>query len=316
MYPQEKLAFNKLILDQTCFWNLSRILGGTIAYDFDVFETRRITAKQEPGAFVLHITNTQISDTAVYYCIKVRKSNMTFSKGIFLRIKGPEPDITAVNLEFPSVPVGPRDSVTLQCLVLSGSENKTCPEEHSVFWFRAGSDKSHPSLIYAQGNNNDGCEKSPEALSPQKCIYSFYKNVSSSDAGTYYCAVATCGEILFGNGIKLDSEVSVVGTCDSQNNNTILFLLCAALAIGLVVIAFLVYAIRNKSCNCCNAAVTLQTNAATASDNQQSEQSHDDSLVYCTYRLYQGEKPDDAGRKNATAKDETIYSDVRAFATR
>ena len=25
MYPPEKLAFNKLILDQTCFWNLSRI---------------------------------------------------------------------------------------------------------------------------------------------------------------------------------------------------------------------------------------------------------------------------------------------------
>ncbi|XP_078116308.1 uncharacterized protein LOC144524138 isoform X2 [Sander vitreus] len=220
---------------------------------------------------------------------------MTFSKGIFLRIK-----------------VRPGDSETLQCSVLSDSKNKTCPEEHSVFWFRAGSDKSHPSLIYAQGNNSDGCEKSPEALSSQKCIYSFSKTVSSSDTGTYYCAVATCGEILFGNGIKLDSEV--VGTCDSQNNNTILFLLCAALAMGLVVIAFLVYAIGNKSCDCCNAVVTLQTNAATASDNQQSEQSRDDSLVYCTPKFTR-RKAGNTGRKNATAKDATIYSDVRAFVT-
>ncbi|KAF1384996.1 hypothetical protein PFLUV_G00126020 [Perca fluviatilis] len=169
---------------------------------------------------------------------------MTFSKGIFLRIKGPEPDITAVNLEFPSVPVGPGDSVTLQCLVLSGSENKTCPEEHSVFWFRAGSDKSHPSLIYAQGNNNDACEKSPKALSPQKCFYSFSKNVSSSDAGTYYCAVATCGEILFGNGIKLDSEGTSVWL---QKANTIIFLLCAVSAISLIVIAFLIHAIKRNN---------------------------------------------------------------------
>ncbi|XP_034739798.1 uncharacterized protein LOC117951919 [Etheostoma cragini] len=298
----------------TLFWirivsgTFPEFLGGTIAYDFNVFETRRITAKQEPGTFVLHITNTQISDTAVYYCIKVRQSNMTFLKGFFLRIKGPEPDITAVTLDFPSFPVRPGDSVALQCSVLSNSENKTCPGNHSVFWFRAGSDTSHPSLVYAQGNNSDGCEKSPEALSPQKCIYSFSKNISASDTGTYYCAVATCGEILFGNGVKLDSEV--VGTCDSQNN-TVIFLLCVALAVALVVIAFLVYAIRNKSCDCCNAAMTLQ-NAATASHNQQSEQSHGDSLVYCTPNFTR-RKATNAGRKNATAKDETIYSDVRAF---
>ncbi|XP_074505777.1 uncharacterized protein LOC141775937 [Sebastes fasciatus] len=182
------------------------ILGSTITYNKVVEETHRVTATQEPGAFVLHITKTQFSDTAVYYCIKVTRSNMTFLEGIFLRVKGPEPDITAVTQDFPSDPVRPGDSVTLQCSVLFDSEKKACPGEHSVFWFRAGSDKSHPSLIYAQRNNRDGCEKSPEARSPQKCVYSFSKNVSSSDAGTYYCAVATCGEILFGNGSKLTIE--------------------------------------------------------------------------------------------------------------
>ncbi|XP_074505731.1 signal-regulatory protein beta-2-like [Sebastes fasciatus] len=182
------------------------ILGSTVTFDNKVVEeTHRITATQEPGAFVLHITKTQFSDTAVYYCIKVRQTHMIFSKGIFLRIKGSEPDITVVTQDFPSDPVRPGDSVTLQCSVLSDSESK-CPGEHNVFWFRAGSHESHPSLIYAQRNNRDGCEKSLEARSPQKCVYSFSKNVSSSDAGTYYCAVATCGEILFGNGTKLTIE--------------------------------------------------------------------------------------------------------------
>ena len=60
-----------------------------MAYDLeDYVETRRITAKQEPGKFVLHILETQLGDTAIYYCVKVSKFKMTFLKGTFLRIKG------------------------------------------------------------------------------------------------------------------------------------------------------------------------------------------------------------------------------------
>ena len=42
-------------------------------------------------------------------------------------------------------------------------------------------------------------------------------------------------------------NVSAVNTCDSQTDNTVLFLVCAALAISLVVIVFLIHAIRKKS---------------------------------------------------------------------
>nr|XP_033479873.1 signal-regulatory protein beta-2-like [Epinephelus lanceolatus] len=130
---------------------------------------------------------------------------MTFLNKSLLRVKRPEPDFTAVTQDLPSDPVHPGDSVTLQCSVLSDSYNKSCPGDHSVFWFKAGSHESHPNVFYAHGNSVE-CEKSPEAGSPQICVYSFSKNVSSSDAGTYYCAVATCGEILFGNGTKLDIQ--------------------------------------------------------------------------------------------------------------
>ncbi|XP_037636180.1 uncharacterized protein LOC119494399 isoform X3 [Sebastes umbrosus] len=280
------------------------ILGSTIAYDKEVVEeTDRVTATQEPGAFVLHITKTQFSDTAVYYCIKVIRSNMTFSKGIFLRVIGSEPDITAVTQDFPSDPVRPGDSVTLQCSVLFDSEKKTCPGEHSVFWFRAGSDKSHPSLIYAQRNNSDGCEKSPEVRSQQKCVYSFSKNVSSSDAGTYYCAVATCGEILFGNGTKLDIEG--LNIWDLQKANTVLILSCAALAISLIVIAFLIYTIKMKTCDCCN--------AATASGHHQSQQRDEDSLTYSAPTFAKRKTGRAERRKVETAEGETTYTDVRTW---
>ncbi|XP_044062111.1 signal-regulatory protein beta-2-like [Siniperca chuatsi] len=288
------------------------ILGGTLSYDFEgVDETNHITTKQEPGTFVLHITKTQLSDTAVYYCIKVKKRNMMFSKGIFLRIKGPEPDITVVTQDFPSDPVHPGDSVTLQCSVLSDSENTSCLEGHKVSWFRAGSDESHPSLIYAQGKKSDECEKSLEDHSPQKCVYSFSKKVSSSDAGTYYCAVATCGEILFGNGTKLDIEV--VSNWDLQKANTILFLLCAALAISQIVIALLIYTIKKKSCDCCNADTIPQTHAETANGDQQSQQRDEDSLVYSA-ATFTKRKAGKAGRRNADAAEgKSVYSDVRAF---
>lgn len=94
--------------------------------------------------------------------------------------------------------------MALQCSLLSNTEKKTCSGNHSVFWFRAGTEESQPSLIYAHGNTGDECNKSAEDPSQYKCDYSFSKNVSTADAGSYYCAVATCGQIVFGNGTKLN----------------------------------------------------------------------------------------------------------------
>uniref|UniRef100_A0A665WCM5 Ig-like domain-containing protein n=1 Tax=Echeneis naucrates TaxID=173247 RepID=A0A665WCM5_ECHNA len=187
--------------------NFTELLGGTYSFhDHNrVNKTPRFTTKQEPGTFLLYINETEQSDTGLYYCIDTDKLDLKFLTGTFLRIKE-EPEITTNFQLPPSDPVRPGDSVTLQCSVLFDSEKKTCPGDHSVYWFRAGSDEAHPSFIYAHGNNRDHCKKSPESESTQKCDYFFSKNISSSDAGTHYCAVATCGEILFGNGTKLEIE--------------------------------------------------------------------------------------------------------------
>ncbi|XP_037636169.1 signal-regulatory protein beta-2-like isoform X2 [Sebastes umbrosus] len=280
-----------------------KILGKTYGFESDP----RITATEEPGTFVLHIKYARLSDTAVYYCVKTYQQHITFLKGTDLRVEEPDPDITAAP---PSDPVRPGASVTPQCSVLSDSENKTCPGEHSVCCFRAGSHQYRPSCNYTQGNGVGEHEKNSEGLSTKKCVYSFFKNVSSSDAGTYYCAVATCEEIFNGNSSKLEAEV-----WDSQKHNTILVLLCAALAISLIVIAFLIYSIKKlkkKSCNVYNAAV-VQINAATASGLQQSQQTDEDSLVYSA-PTFTGRKTSKGGIKGAKAEEEeSIYTDVRTL---
>ncbi|XP_062282216.1 uncharacterized protein LOC133986415 [Scomber scombrus] len=219
---------------------------------------------------------------------------------------GPSTDITTVP---PSDPVRPGDPVTLQCSVLSA--NKTCLEEHNVYWFSATLDKSHPSFIYTHGNSTDRSEKSLDTQSLQKCIYNISSNnISSSDAGTYYCAVTTCGEILRRNRTKLDNDA--VSMCDVQKAYTVLSLLSAALALSLSVIIGLVYSIKKmkkKSCDGCNVTVDLHMDTA-ASGVQQSRQIDDDSLVYSVATFTSKKSYKSGTRDKKTAEEETIYTDV------
>ncbi|KAK7877221.1 hypothetical protein WMY93_032074 [Mugilogobius chulae] len=92
-----------------------------------------------------------------------------------------------------SAAVVPGRSVSLQCS-LQPKNNKSqiqCPQQDNVHWFRAGSEEPHTGLMYNSTNYS--------------CVYRLSKTIGhSSDAGTYYCAVDTCGHILFGTGTKVD----------------------------------------------------------------------------------------------------------------
>ncbi|XP_029368447.1 uncharacterized protein LOC115049935 isoform X2 [Echeneis naucrates] len=92
------------------------------------------------------------------------------------------------------------DPVTLRCsLFYENERNKVpCPAENSVYWFRAGSGGFHPGVIYPQRSDEE---------EERSCVYSLSKTIlNSSDAGIYYCAVVTCGEILFGGGTTVETK--------------------------------------------------------------------------------------------------------------
>ncbi|XP_062849613.1 uncharacterized protein LOC134311894 [Trichomycterus rosablanca] len=193
---------------------LANLYPGTQPQFYGKFKhDNRLTVESHENQFTLKINNTKPNDTGMYYCAARDYSYIVFGNGVFLTYEGSDlkhqhyikevvsQDQTQESLKLKES-LHPGDNVTLQCTVVA----QNSAGEHSVFWIRHGSGESHPGIIYTDGDSSGQCKNRSDAgSSTQSCIYSLPKrNLSTSDAGTYYCAVATCGEILFGNGTTLE----------------------------------------------------------------------------------------------------------------
>uniref|UniRef100_A0A8C5BMV3 Ig-like domain-containing protein n=1 Tax=Gadus morhua TaxID=8049 RepID=A0A8C5BMV3_GADMO len=157
-------------------------------------------------AFNLKIRSITKDDEAIYFCQEGLSDSWS---GTFVSVKDPNAQrfVSQTVVQQPvsaSAQLG--DPVALQCSITSQrtDHSNQCQGEPSVYWFRSG--PSHPAAIYMNGNRSGECQNSSGRPSaPQSCVYTLPKNnVDSSDAGTYYCALAACGEVVFGNGTKLD----------------------------------------------------------------------------------------------------------------
>uniref|UniRef100_A0A671XY91 Uncharacterized LOC115589926 n=1 Tax=Sparus aurata TaxID=8175 RepID=A0A671XY91_SPAAU len=151
----------------------------------------RFTLVTGDGKNHLKISDLRISDSAAYNCMSSFLNTLETSESI---------TVTWVHQSVLEI-IQPGGSVTLNCTVHTG----TCDGEHRVYWFKH-SQESHPGLIYTHGGRNDQCERKDNTQT-HTCVYNLpMKSLNLSHAGTYYCAVASCGHILFGNGTKLDFE--------------------------------------------------------------------------------------------------------------
>ncbi|XP_053179652.1 uncharacterized protein LOC128362828, partial [Scomber japonicus] len=167
------------------------------------FKESRFNITEVDAHSSLIIRNVSKKDEATYFCQNGALYLPTFFNGTFLVVNDSKQQ-KSVNVkqspETASVQLG--DAMTSQCSLLSKNTTKNtdqCPGERSVYWFRVGSGGFHPGVGYTHGNRSDeGGERS--------CVYSLSKTIQdSSDTGTYYCAVVTCGQILFGEGTKVDT---------------------------------------------------------------------------------------------------------------
>ncbi|XP_026873051.2 uncharacterized protein LOC113581829 [Electrophorus electricus] len=226
----------------------------------DGFKNERFNVSIGQGIFHLTISATKHEDTAMYFCGIVMLNELRFGPGTFLMIKGVQFNTQAV-LQKPIVElVSPGDTVTLQCSVVIGEPK--CAEPHRLYWFRHGSGESHPGVIYTHGDSSDQCKKSYEdGYSTQSCVYEFSKrNLSLTDTGTYYCAIAACGKILFGNGTKLNI------TDNSVNTFSPIFLILVLTNIISVLLIIITMASRctkqNPSSGSPNCEMSLDTHVA------------------------------------------------------
>nr|XP_046185689.1 uncharacterized protein LOC124014574 [Oncorhynchus gorbuscha] len=194
----------------------------------------------------------------------------------------------------------PGDSVTLNCTI----HTETCVGEHSVYWFRHGSGESCSGIIYTHGDRSDQCEKSSEAGSPtQSCVYNLPKrNLSVSDAGTYYCAVASCGEILFGNGTKLDIQVPEHPP-PFHLTPTVLALVVSNIVLGIVTL-LLVWAL----CKTLNRDSRGRTGVPSSQGNQNQDS---DVLNYAAVSFTPKKKSSSRTAREKTSREDAVYSDVR-----
>ncbi|XP_054886897.1 uncharacterized protein LOC129360597 [Poeciliopsis prolifica] len=191
----------------------------------------RIKATNDDKFSNLTIMKTVLQDEGMYHCAQLDWTKSIWS-ATYLSVKGKSSNTVSYSvLQNPvSDPVHPADSETLQCSVLSESEDKACSGELSVFWFRTGSEQSHPNIIYTHDKGLHNCENTLTSNAQKKCSYRFSKNLNSSD--TLYCAVATCGEILFGKETKPTADQSP----SSEVNVLMIVIICLAISLTINIV--------------------------------------------------------------------------------
>ncbi|XP_045890791.1 immunoglobulin kappa light chain-like [Micropterus dolomieu] len=248
------------------------------------------------GANHLTIYDLDISDSATYYCATSYTFVLTFAEGTTVSVKGSGLKVPASVLQSASEPIQPGGSVTLNCTVHTG----TCDGEHSVYWFKT-SEESHPGLIYTHGGRNDLCERK-SSTQTHTCVYNLaLKSLNLSHAGTYYCAVASCGHVLFGNGTKLEIEHEV-------DSLVLVYFLSGALTfttILIVLLAFLVYKIIKKNnCQCTESQARLSSPSTTTSEGYRDA----DSLHYAALNV---NLPNRSRKQRNNTNSECVYSSVK-----
>ncbi|KAK2862721.1 hypothetical protein Q5P01_002254 [Channa striata] len=124
----------------------------------------------------------------------------------------------------------------------------------------------------------------------------------SSDAGMYYCALASCGEIVFGNGTRLE----IVGS-STKVPPFLVYVLSVALGVSIIVLlvlALVLHKVKKTLCSICKGSVSHLTCSATADVMNRDA----DVLHYAALSLNKSRKQH---RQEDNVHTECVYSRIR-----
>ncbi|XP_039997115.1 uncharacterized protein LOC120797487 isoform X2 [Xiphias gladius] len=276
-----------------------RIISTFYMYDksaifYDEFENNpRFALDTKNGINHLKISDLRTSDSATYYCGSRGSITFEFAEGTTVSVKDSGLNQALVHQSV-SETIQPGGSVTLNCTV----HTWTCDGEHSVYWFKYSED-SHPGLIYTHGHRSDQCERKPNTQT-HTCVYNLpVKKQSCSHAATYYCAVASCGHILFGNGTKQETE-------DEEDSLVLEYFLSGALVfttILSVLLAFLLISKRN-SCQRTESNARFSASSKINPENLKNEE----NVQYASLRVKNANR---SRRQRDDTEDGSVYSIVK-----
>ncbi|XP_067308077.1 uncharacterized protein [Pseudorasbora parva] len=243
-----------------------------VKYENEFDKHKRFFVTKDNRSFNLSITNTEESDTATYYCV-IYAYLFIFRGNTDLIVKDGQ-----LSMDSEPDPEHPEESAAArQCAVVTQS----CAGEHNVYWFRHESGESPPGIIYTQQRRNGQCERSSDDgnSTTHKCLYNLPKR--NSDAGIYYCAVAACGEILFGDG----RQVHLPDECFQTHWTIAPFIIIILSVIVIIIMAACLYKHQQKGeMHNTQHALSFQQNPSTS--RRPSEKNSQDNSIY-THVIYQ-----------------------------
>lgn len=159
------------------------------------FANSRFALVIKESNYQLKISNLTFSDSATYYCLAVRMQTSMFCEGTTLTVKGSGRNISAS--VYKSDTIQSAEPETVNCAI----GTLICSEEQSVYWF-GNTRENHP--IYTQAGGDDQRLFKPKSKA-RVCEFNLpVERLKHSHDGTFYCAIATCGHIVFGDKTNKD----------------------------------------------------------------------------------------------------------------
>ncbi|XP_072542981.1 novel immune-type receptor 8 [Salminus brasiliensis] len=263
----------------------------------DGFTNGRFSTSAHEETFHLTISPTKNEDTATYFCGVIALNELRFGSGTLLIIKGPQFNNHKIQQDPVVDQLYPGVNVTLNCTVNIVDANCT-ESQYVVYWYKDDSGKPESGMIYTHGVSNSQCSRTGSPT--QSCVYKLPKrNLSLSDAGTYYCAVAACGEILFGNGTKLNITDNNLPATVSP---TYLILVFSNVLSMLVMIVIIVIRCKKQ---------TLSAGSSNCGTSLDSQVACDEALNYAALS-FTNKPPSSRGtRRQQILKNTEVYTQVK-----